>query len=502
MADVTNLAQVTEGGIFCATFPEIKDALAQKMQEIYGYDIDLSTASADGQYVMMEALLLNNIYRTLESIENNLSIATATGKYLDILSNLAGIFRRQATYSTVSLYVENTGNVAQTPTSLQFLDKNGIVWNWQKQYGFTVVTFPSKTIVSIEAICEISGPINAVGGGLIADGKSLSAIFSDDSLRNSGDIFQCLTSGYAVYQDKNAIAGQEIESDSELRERRFQSLGIGGSTSIDALKSQLINIQGVVDCFVYNNTSNVDDSLTGKLNNYDESIVKPHAIYPVIAIEPNVEISDYDIAFCIYRNLPFGIKSSVNTTVNVYGGQYKTYDFNDGQGLSIISGNTVVWKQCEYQKAYLEFMLDSKNKNEQLSSDQISTIQSSVVEYMNNISLSNCFLSDELSLIINNILISTGFRLSLRSRAGVVSETSPINRSLYFVTRIAPVSGTEGAFRMWPAKVYLPLTRFYYNRNDVNPVSTQNNNDYYRYTFSFGGETDYFKTNEWRYPTT
>ena len=108
--DVTQLAKTDNNGFTAALFPQIKDAYVKKMQEIYGYDIDVSSASADGQFVMMESLVLNNIYRTLESIANNMSPAAASGKYLDILASLSGTFRRRETYSTANIYIANSGN--------------------------------------------------------------------------------------------------------------------------------------------------------------------------------------------------------------------------------------------------------------------------------------------------------------------------------------------------------------------------------------------------------
>ena len=86
--DVTQLAVANNNGFSAALFPQIKDAYVRKMQEIYGYDIDVSSASADGQFIMAEALVLNNIYRTLEGIADGLMPASATGKYLDILASL------------------------------------------------------------------------------------------------------------------------------------------------------------------------------------------------------------------------------------------------------------------------------------------------------------------------------------------------------------------------------------------------------------------------------
>ena len=123
--DVSQLGEFGESGFGAASFPEIKDAIARKMMEIYGNDIDISSASADGQYIMMEALIVNNMYRSLENIVRNLNPASASGGYLDILASFSGAFRQQPTYSKAQLYIWNTSANALTPDQIVCVDKNG-----------------------------------------------------------------------------------------------------------------------------------------------------------------------------------------------------------------------------------------------------------------------------------------------------------------------------------------------------------------------------------------
>ena len=58
--DISNFIQFTKGGIKIASFVEVRESLINKYKEVYGSDIDLSTASADGVFVNNLALIINN----------------------------------------------------------------------------------------------------------------------------------------------------------------------------------------------------------------------------------------------------------------------------------------------------------------------------------------------------------------------------------------------------------------------------------------------------------
>ena len=234
--DIEQLAKVDSNGFQAALFPQIKDAYVKKMQEIYGYDIDVSSASADGQFVMAESLVLNNIYRTLESLSDNLSPASATGKYLDILASLSGAFRQGATYSTATVYIANNSTVPLTPSYLLLNDKNGNRWQWINPIESTntyKVTFPPKNgnnynVTAIEVTCTELGPIVASSTGQYNMSKPAdrNTVFNLPAKDRGCDIFETINAGsLSVYQQSDAITGFAEETDASLRARRLRSFG-------------------------------------------------------------------------------------------------------------------------------------------------------------------------------------------------------------------------------------------------------------------------------------
>lgn len=502
MADVTNLAQVTEGGISCATFPDIKDALARKMQEIYGYDIDLSTASADGQYVMMEALVLNNIYRTLESLVNNLSLANASGKYLDILSNLSGVFRRQATNSTASVYIKNTSGVNLSPSNLMFLDKNGFVWKWTNQKntdGQNLTTFTKGEIYLINVVCEDVGSINAVGGNLIGTvvdnvTLDLNKIFEDAALRQSGDIYNCFSeTGILTYQDQNAKIGQSLESDSSLRNRRFLFSNIGAKNSLESIYAQLLSIEGVKDCYIYNATdSNAPtkfmDTPTG-----DECGPKANSIYPIIYLEEGISIPDQTIGEVLYNNLSPGIRcqtifSPTHTGNAPYGGELHKYDVPQNIPTTPATDAKYVtyvqWKQAKSSNPKIEFGLEINensgvpNTTSALSDDLQNKIIDSVISYLNNLKINEPIVQQDLVNIIMNCYQG---RIPLYKVIGLYESTeedltgatgNPFLFYSYFANGYQYKSPHPSLFFR---DVYTTISRFYYDKSKIGEYSFEFN---------------------------
>ena len=523
MADVTKLAQVTEGGISCATFPEIKDALARKMQEIYGYDIDLSTASADGQYVMMEALVLNNIYRTLESLINNLSISSASGKYLDILCNLSGVFRRQATYSTASVYIKNTGATDIAPANLSFIDKNGLIWKWTNQEnadGSYLTTFTKNEIYLINVVCEDLGPINAIGGNLISFSSEdvnslLNQIFETPIMRQSGDIYNCISeTGILTYQDQNAKIGQTVESDSSLRNRRFLFSNIGAKNSLESIYAQLLSIEGVKDCYIYNATDGAFDTIINDIPTGDGCGPLDNSIYPIVYLEEGISIPDQTIGEVLYNNLSPGIRCKTvftidNAGVLPYGG--KLHQYNVPRTVPANSETNpkyvtyVQWKQVKSNDPKIEFGLKINedagvsNTASALSSALQNKIVDSVISYLNNLKINEPIVQQDLVNIIMNCYQG---RIPLYEVIGLYEEVTttakpnsgnPIENSVVGATG-SPITFFE--YYNYSAKYADPVPNLYKNEIVYNTISRfyYDKNKNGEYSFTFGT----FKTDETR----
>ncbi len=448
--DIEQLAKVDSNGFQAALFPQIKDAYVKKMQEIYGYDIDVSSASADGQFVMAESLVLNNIYRTLESLSDNLSPASATGKYLDILASLSGAFRQGATYSTATVYIANTSSTPLSPSYLLLNDKNGNRWQWINPVESTnkyKVTFPAKSgdnysVTAIEVTCTELGPITAFSTGKYDMSKQddRNTVFGLPAKERGGDIFETINaSSLLVYQQSGATTGFAEETDASLRARRLRSFGQSGRTVLDSVASNLLNVPGVIDSWVYSNNTNTNSAALA-----DGVVVPPHSMYAVIAAQSDINVPSVNIGAAIYNTITPGIATTDPGNLPK-GGTTNSETFNITEHLT----NTIYWKKVLLTDPTLtiDFTLKNDLANKMLSDSQKTAIVNTINEFFNNINI-----SEDVSMpLLTQLIESVDFR------------TAKYGLPTYEVKSIF-VKGLGDTTDQKNNVLQNPLTRFYYFR--------------------------------------
>lgn len=103
-----------------------------------------------------------------------------------------------------------------------------------------------------------------------------------------------------------AALGRERETDAQLRARRRATLQIAGNATPDAIRSRILNIEGVRNCLVFENVTNVVD-IDGR----------PPKSYEVVVDGG----SDDEIAEVIWLSKPAGIETFGTITENVVDSQ-------------------------------------------------------------------------------------------------------------------------------------------------------------------------------------
>lgn len=310
---MTNFITIDANGIHKATFTEIQEALIDEFKNIYGTDIDVSTASADGVYIRTLSLMIWNILNSIEVLYGQLNINSATGVNLDSLCALSNVFRRQATNSIASITVTNVGVTTFSAENPIFVDKASVMW----QYEGELVVEPGET-KSIFVKCTDVGQIFAPAGWIV-------------STLNSTTL--------TVTQANAAIAGEDEESDISLRNRRVSSSKLPSNTILEALEESLLTIDGIEDVFIYNNNS--DNQIQANDNTY----IDCHSIYVIIRKNPYITVKDETIGQMIHAKITPGIKT---TLANGTMGSPKAYVFSEKLYNTSIadSQQDVYWKQA------------------------------------------------------------------------------------------------------------------------------------------------------------
>lgn len=357
--DWSNFLQFNGRGVVVATYAEIYKALIKKFQDIWGSDIDLSSASADGVFVNTYALIINNILQSFKRFYESLNVNTATGAALDVLCNLTNVTRKPATASTCPIILTlDAGETENYITNeIDLVDINGNIWVARNIDGFVLEPDIPQTIVFT---CSQLGPIEAPKG-------TIDRVINNDVV-------------ISIEQTQDANKGFNEESDSSLRQRRTQTLGSRGTTVLESLSSALLNLTGIRDVKIYNNDTG--SNIVAK----DGTKIVPHNVYIVLRREPNIAISDSTIGTIIYEKMTPGISTTKSQDQLQFGTSHE-YQYVQrilGQSIDSDIKQIVYWKESTPANSEIKIVITPNVYFAAYDNTTAKRIAQKVINYMNN----------------------------------------------------------------------------------------------------------------------
>lgn len=376
--EIGNFVRLASAGMEVAEFVDVRDAIIKRYKEVYGSDIDLSTASADGVFVNDMALIINNILQVMKSLYSNLNVDTASGVYLDALCRLANVNRMGATKSTASIIITSlltTGDPVtfgdtdendNVTNQITFVDKSGTEW-----VSDVSVTLGPGESAEVKVTCTESGPIDAPAGWIAQT---------------------LLVMNLKVEQIEDAVRGSNEESDTELRQRRAQSSGANGISVLESLVGALLEVTGIDDVSIYNN--NTLENATAK----DGTTIAPHNMYIIVRQQNGLNIADATIGDLIYTKLTPGIKTTASTATST-NGTAKSYEFIPQMlGVTINYLNQFVyWKKAVAIKPTITAKI---KPTQYFTENEFAMIAQEVYNYANNIKLGDSIDADQIFIAI------------------------------------------------------------------------------------------------------
>lgn len=214
------------------TYNDIILSMEAKAKELYGEDINLSDRSPLGLFLQNIAWELQEMWQVGEDVYNSAFVDTAEYAQLDNVSKYITLQRKKA--------LKSEGNITIYGDADTLIEK-----------GFRVSTEASELVfetigkVVIGENGEIEVPIIALHTGEMCNVPA----------NTITKIVNPMSGVSSVNNKEPTFGGTDVEKDTELRERYYRSVSMGGSSTREAVESSLLALENVSDAVVEENES-------------------------------------------------------------------------------------------------------------------------------------------------------------------------------------------------------------------------------------------------------
>jgi uncharacterized phage protein gp47/JayE len=255
---------------------DIASEIAADLRGTISAQLDTSESTVIGNVVNIFADRLALAYEALESAYQGHDPDNATDDRLVALALLTGTERRGARQGTVTMTVNLEASTAFAIGDLVVHAGDDPENRWSNRDAVASTTAGNYEVVFVSEIA---------GSDAVAPAGTLTVIAEPIEGFNTAT------------NAEDASPGQDEESIEDLRLRRDQELSRGGSGTVDAIRADVLQVDGVLEVLVEENTT---DSPVGDL--------LPHSIRVVVWDGDPGAAVDNDIAQAIYDTAPAGIQ--------------------------------------------------------------------------------------------------------------------------------------------------------------------------------------------------
>ena len=267
---------LSELGFEKITYDEFVERLSQRSREQLGEDIDCSETSVYGKFIRIIAYDLAAEYETLENVYYARFPNTASGVSLDRLCVFAGITRNPATYARHNIKVAGTadttvlmgGLIVGNEDNITFYNENDFTIGADGTANIIVAAVDSGAGGNVDSIDTIVNPVTGV--------TSIEYIGLEE-------------------------AGEDIESDYDLRKRFSVAVAGAGACNEDAIRGYISRISGIESVVIVTNNTNETDPDGRPAHSFEVYIY-------------GGEGQEQEVANAIFLKKPLGIKAVTTET--------------------------------------------------------------------------------------------------------------------------------------------------------------------------------------------
>lgn len=281
------MSGLTSEGFDPKSLEDIQDDINAEQLANIAANLNQSSASLLGQINGIMSNQLRKVWEALAACYSSFDPDSAGGAALDNLAALTGTTRLQASAAVVGLPANVdpgtylAGTLVINPTG-----------------------DPNATLVNTEDV------VNATGGATDVD-----AIFTAEAVGlteyTAASVFE-ITSPVTGWNSVGSVTavtnGRDEETDEELRARREDEVQAQGSTTVDAIRADVLqSVDGVISCTVVENDTDV--TVDG---------IPPHSFETVVyGPDPAAASDDQAVADQVFLSKAAGIQAHGSTTKQV-----------------------------------------------------------------------------------------------------------------------------------------------------------------------------------------
>ena len=234
------MSGLTSTGWVPKTAAEVLTELEVAVRGELGDDVDVSAESVFGPVLAACAVKFGELWELAGAIYAARTPWGAAGEALDAAAGLSpGLERRDATKGTVTLSVTLNNGVTIPAGSRAHVDGE-----------------PANAWVTTESVTNSTGSPTT----LTVEAEALDAGRTRANATTITVIATPVSGWTSVTNLADATPGEEIELDAAFRLRREQNLQRAGSSPLEAIVAQVLEVEGVTQCVAWENTSLVTDT--------------------------------------------------------------------------------------------------------------------------------------------------------------------------------------------------------------------------------------------------
>ncbi len=313
-------------------YADIVADMEARARNLFGENVNLSERSPLGIFIKIIAWSIALLWELAEAVYYSAFIDTSEGTSLDYACKYAGIARKPAKKASVTpsgdpAYVKFTGDAGTT------------VAQGKRVATEDGVEFETLEEVTLDAAGEAYPKVQAVEAGEQGNvpANTITVIINPQAGLSS------------VTNPEEITGGQDEETDAELRQRYYDSLAKGGSSTVESIKAALLEVDGVKDVVINeNDTINTVDGI-------------PPKSFEVLVYGG----TDNDVAQAIFNSKSAGIQSYGSTTV----------DITDSMGKV----HTIGFTRPIFKDIYVDVTLTT---NENFPVDGKTQVQTEIIKYI------------------------------------------------------------------------------------------------------------------------